>query len=196
MMLYHENKARHRGFNLIAGVDEVGRGSLAGPIVACAVILKKTKFKNYIFDSKALSASQRMRAFDEIINNSFFGLGIVNEKIIDKLNIKEANRIAMEMALRDLKLRPDCALIDGNVSVKAPCSLKNIIKGDTKSLSIASASIVAKVIRDRIMCIYHKVYPRYKFNLHKGYATRSHLKAINKFGPAPIHRMSFSPFRE
>lgn len=195
-MLYHERKARRLGFRSIAGVDEVGRGSLAGPIVACALILKKNKFKNNIRDSKALSAPARFRAFDEIIKNSFFGLGVVNETIIDRLNIQEANRIAMEMAIGNLKRRPDYVLIDGNVRLNSPCKCKNVIRADSKSLSVACASIVAKVIRDRIMCIYDKVYPKYGFKDHKGYGTKTHFRAINRFGPISIHRRSFSPFKE
>ena len=195
-MLYYERKAKRRGFRAIAGVDEVGRGSLAGPIVACALILKKTRFKNNIRDSKALTALARFRAFDEIIRNSFFGLGVVNETIIDRLNIHEANRIAMEIAISNLKRRPDYVLVDGNINLKTPYQCKNIIRADSKSLSVACASIVAKVIRDRMMFIYDKVYPRYGFKRHKGYGTKAHFKAINKFGPVPIHRRSFSPFKE
>lgn len=209
IMLYYENKAKKLGFNLVAGVDEVGRGPLAGPVVASAVILNKKKFQNRIDDSKKLTADQRQKAFKEILDNSFVGVGIINEKVIDNINIHQATQMAMEQAIselaRRLKLRKKnfkniskkiCVLIDGNFfSKKIPFNFVNIIKGDAKSKSIASASIVAKVIRDRIMNIYDKVYPDYGFKNHKGYGTKAHLSALEKFGPSIIHRRSFSPLK-
>jgi ribonuclease HII len=208
-MLYYENKAKKGGFKLIAGMDEAGRGPLAGPVVASAVILNQKRFKNRIDDSKKLSAGQRLRAFKEILNNSLVGVGIVNEGIIDSVNILEATQLAMQLAIESLSRRLQkqkkkfkggrkeiCVLIDGGFfSKKIPFNFVNIIRGDAKSKSIASASIVAKVTRDRIMNIYDQIYPQYGFKAHKGYATKSHLNAINKFGPSVIHRKTFSPIK-
>ncbi len=208
-MLYYENKAKKQGFNLVVGVDEVGRGPLAGPVVASAVILNKKRFHNRIDDSKKLSASQRTRAFKEIMDSSLVGVGIISETVIDSINILQATQAAMEKAIAELtrKLKKDkkkyknilkkvCVLIDGNFfSKKIPFNFVNIIKGDAKSKSIASASIVAKVTRDRIMDIYDKIFPQYGFCKHKGYGTKEHLKAISKFGPSVIHRKTFSPIR-
>lgn len=210
-MLYHENKACKDGFRFIIGVDEVGRGPLAGPVVACAVILKKRKFKNRIDDSKKLSPQQREKAFQEIYKHSTIGIGIINEASIDEMNIFQASRAAMENAVKDLisKFFPKkelkhkkildkiYVLIDGaHLSFDFPFKYKNIIAGDSKSLSIACASIAAKVIRDRIMCVYDRLYPGYGFSKHKGYATKMHLEAIKVKGPSLAHRKSFSPIKE
>jgi Ribonuclease HII len=166
------------------GVDEVGRGPLAGPVVACAVILNKIKFNCRIDDSKKLSAAQRLKAFKEILDSSLVGTGIVSETVIDKINIHQATQLAMQQAIAELtrklkrqnksKLKKKvCVLIDGNsFSRKIPFEFLNIIKGDAKSKSIASASIVAKVTRDRIMDKYDKIYPQYGFIRHKGYGTK------------------------
>ncbi len=197
-MLYYERKFKKQGCDIIIGVDEVGVGPLAGPVVACAVALRTTRFTNRVDDSKKLSCSQREKAFFEIIGKSMYGLGIVNEKVIDRINIFEAARIAMEEAITALAERLRLTgsrgihiLIDGRVKprVEFPCS--NIIKGDAKSKSIASASIVAKVTRDRIMGIYDAIYPQYGFRRHKGYPTSAHRSAIKEFGPCVIHRKSF-----
>lgn len=197
-MLYYENKFKKKGYKVIIGVDEVGRGPLAGPVVAAAVTLKTNRFKNRIDDSKKLTPRQRENAFLEIDRKAFFGIGIVNENIIDRLNILEATRIAMEQAVSELldKLKKRQKknmhlLIDGNVRLENRISFTNIIRGDSKSKSIACASIMAKVTRDRIMDIYDKVYPQYGFIKHKGYCTRRHRAALNKFGPSIIHRRSF-----
>lgn len=196
---YYEKKFKKKGFNLIIGVDEVGRGSLAGPVVAAAVALKKERFKHRIDDSKKLSPFQRENAFPEIADNSIFGIGVVDEKVIERLNILVATRIAMEEAVTALidkikhqkqKKRPHI-LVDGNVKLQTQLPYTNIIKGDTKSKSIACASILAKVTRDRIMSLYDKVYPHYGFRQHKGYATNTHRLAIKKFGTTLIHRNSF-----
>jgi len=208
-MLYYERKFKRRGCNLIIGVDEVGRGPLAGPVVAAAVTLKTTYFKNRIDDSKKLTPRQRDNALGEIINKSMFGIGIINEKIIDRLNILVATRKAMEQAISALvdKLSPPLRtkttskfnrkpyihiLVDGNVKLDIDLPFTNIIKGDSKSKSIACASILAKVFRDRIMTLYDKLYPQYGFFQHKGYGTKLHLLALKRFGPSEIHRKSFS----
>lgn len=210
-MLYHENKAKKEGFKFIAGVDEVGRGPLAGPVVACAVLLKNKRFKNRIADSKKLSAKKRHLAFAEIAKKSIFGLGWVNENKIDSINILEATRLAMEKAIGRLLLqlakdkkvskkdlhRKTCFLIDGNFfNKKTPYAVKNIIGGDSKSLSIAAASIVAKVSRDMLMEAYDRIFPQYGFCRHKGYGTKEHFSALKKFGPTSIHRKSFYPVRK
>lgn len=198
-MFYYERKLKKRGYNLIIGVDEAGRGPLAGPVVAAAVALKTHRFKNRIDDSKKLTASSRERAFREIIKKSVFGIGIVNERIIDRVNILEATRIAMEQAIASLieKLKSSKnnrihIIVDGNVNLNITFPYTNIVKGDSKSKSIASASILAKVSRDRIMLLYDKIYPRYGFQRHKGYPTREHRRILKRLGPSLIHRKSFS----
>ena len=197
-MFYYERKLKKKGYNLIIGVDEAGRGPLAGPVVAAAVALKNTHFKNRIDDSKRLTPRQRENAFLELMNKSVFGIGIINEKIIDQLNILVATRIAMEEAITALikKLKNDrkqriYILVDGNVKIDIKLPFIDIIRGDSKSKSIASASILAKVTRDRIMWLYDKAYPQYGFLQHKGYATKMHRSALKKFGPCLIHRMTF-----
>lgn len=197
--VYYERKFKRKGCNLVIGVDEVGRGCLAGPVVAAAVVLKNLSFKNRIDDSKKLSARQRENAFPEILDNSISGIGIVNEKIVDSLNILNATRMAMEEAVRTLidklkyrKIHKRIHIIvDGNVKLDIKFPFTNIIKGDSKSKSIACASILAKVTRDRIMSLYHKTYPQYGFIKHKGYATKLHRLAIKRFGSSLIHRNSF-----
>jgi ribonuclease HII len=200
-VLYYEKKAKDKGFSFVIGVDEVGRGPLAGPVVAAAVRLNHTKFRNRIDDSKKLTSHQRETAFKEIFQKAAVGIGIISESVIDTVNILNATKLAMENAVASLiylskkKINKNkvMILVDGNISLKVPFRLKNIIKGDAKSLSIASASIVAKVIRDRIMSIYDKVYPKYNFVKHKGYGTQAHFRAIKKHGPCLIHRRSFRP---
>lgn len=203
-MLYYERKLREKGFTIIIGVDEAGRGPLAGPIVAAAVSLKQKRFKNRIDDSKKLTLKAREQAFFEIIDKAVFGLGIINEAVIDSLNIQQANRLAMENAVYNLidKIKRDPAikekninthiLIDGNIKLNLDYPCKNIIKGDSKSKSIACASIIAKVIRDRIMHLYDKIYPQYGFIRHKGYPTAKHRSKLKRLGPSLIHRRSFS----
>jgi len=202
-LLYYENKAKSRGYSFVIGVDEVGRGPLAGPVVAAAVKLKNTKFKNYISDSKKLTPQERESAFEEIYQKSIVGFSVISESVIDSVNILNATKLAMEQAVANLiyvskkKINKSKAiiLVDGNLSLDLPFKSKSIIQGDSKSLSIASASIVAKVIRDRIMIIYDKIYPNYNFIQHKGYGTEDHFKAIKKYGPCLIHRRSFYPMK-
>lgn len=198
IVLYYERKLKKKGFDLIIGVDEVGRGPLAGPVVAVAVTLKAARFKNRIDDSKKLTSQSRERAFLELIHKSVFGIGVVNEKIIDRFNIAVATRLAMQEAIGVLidKFKPRqmsdvYILVDGNIKLDINWPCTNIIKGDSKSKSIASASILAKVIRDRIMSLYDRIYPQYGFLQHKGYATKMHRSALKRYGPSLIHRMSF-----
>jgi ribonuclease HII len=197
--LNYERKFKKKGFSLIIGIDEAGRGPLAGPVVAGAVALKTTHFKTRIDDSKKLTPHQREMAFAELIDKSVFGIGIIDEKIIDSKNILVATRMAMENALASLlnKLqnsykRSTHVLIDGDMSLNIDLPFTSIIKGDAKSKSIASASILAKVIRDRIMSFYDRIYPQYGFLQHKGYPTKLHKEAIKRFGLCKIHRTSFS----
>jgi len=198
-MLYYERKLKRFGFDFIIGVDEAGRGPLAGPVVAAAVYLKKKSFKNRVDDSKKLTSLQRENAYQEIILNSIYGLGIVSEKIIDKEGIVPATIQAMKCAIKELLKNLSAKnkkrihiIVDGNMDLKSRYPSLAIIRGDGKSLSIASASIIAKVTRDKIMSEYHKAYPAYNFLKHKGYPTQKHVEALIKFGPSPIHRMSFS----
>jgi len=189
--LSYEKSAWMKGYDLVAGVDEAGRGPLAGPVVASAVILKKTDFKERIDDSKKLTPSQRQSAFEEIARNALIGIGIVNNYFIDKVNIANATIMAMKQALFNLFVKPDLILVDGIIKIDAPIPCLCIKSGDAKSLSIAAASIVAKVTRDNLMLKFHDKYPRYNFMSHKGYGTKNHIYILQRFGPSPIHRKSF-----
>lgn len=198
-MLYFEHKFRKKGKNLIIGIDEAGRGPLAGPVVAAAVYLKTFNFKNRIDDSKKLTPLQRQKAFFEIADKAVFGIGVMNERIVDRLNILVATQIAMEKAVEELlerlavyKQQRIHLLVDGNVKLGINLPRTNIIKGDARSKSIASASILAKVTRDRIMYLYDKIFPQYGFIKHKGYPTKAHRIALKKFGRSIIHRTSFA----
>lgn len=192
-MRYHERKARNQGHRIIAGVDEAGRGPLAGPVVAACAALKKERFASRIKDSKCLTPRQRAIAYKEIAENSIFSVGIVDEKVIDRINIYQATILAMENTIHKLQVQPDFVLIDGRMKLNIARPHKCIKYGDSKSISIAAASIIAKVTRDRIMIEYDRLYPEYGFARHKGYATKEHVKALKKFGPSPIHRRTFSP---
>lgn len=198
-MLYYENYFKRKGYKVIIGVDEAGRGPLAGPVVAGAVALRNNRFKNRIDDSKKLTPRERENAYLEIVRQSIFGLGVVSEKTIDKVNILVATQLAMEEAVRSLirKLGPakDSAihiLVDGNLKLDLGFSYTHIIHGDGRSKSIACGSIIAKVTRDWIMSFYDRIYPQYGFLQHKGYPTKKHKQAISKFGPSSIHRTSFA----
>jgi len=168
---------------------------LAGPVVASSVILRNTRFKNRIDDSKKLTPKSRNLAFKEILKKAWVGIGIVSEKSIDCLNIYRATTKAMEKAIKSLEVKPDYLLIDGKVPVKSSIKKAHIIGGDSKSLTIACASIVAKVTRDNIMKKYDKKFPKYGFSKHKGYGTKEHVRNLNKYGPSPIHRTSFRPVK-
>lgn len=198
-VLYYERNLQEKGYNLVVGVDEAGRGPLAGPVVAAAVYLLTTNFKNRVDDSKKLSAREREMAYLEIIENANFAIGLKNEKIIDNLNIRVATHNAMKDAVLKLinKLSSQNPqgihiLVDGNMDINTGYPCLSVVKGDSKSLSIAAASIIAKVTRDKIMCSYDKLYPQYGFMRHKGYPTKLHKAAILKYGPCAIHRVSFN----
>jgi ribonuclease HII len=190
-LLRQEKRLNRSGYRLVAGIDEAGRGPLAGPVVAGAVILRETSFRNEVNDSKKLSAKKRELAYEEIIRKAIIGIGIVDEKTIDEINIYRATIRAMELAISELEVQPDYAIVDGRMKISTACPVKCIIKGDSKSLSIAAASIIAKVTRDRIMEEQDKLYPQYGFARHKGYPTKDHKKALKDHGPSPIHRLTF-----
>jgi ribonuclease HII len=189
--LFHEKRALSKGYELIVGVDESGRGPLAGPVVAAAVIVNKHRFKNKIDDSKRLTARGRLSAYEEIRQNCIYNIAVIDTVIIDHINIYNAARLAMEKAVIGLSIKPDYVLVDGKMKLSLPCEGRTIINGDRYCFSIACASIIAKVWRDRIMQRFHELYPKYGFISHKGYGTVKHFKMLNRYGPSPIHRMSF-----
>jgi len=187
-----EAEARARGFRVIAGLDEAGRGPLAGPVVAAAVVLSEKGRLKGVDDSKKLSAEQREEMFSLLREKALAaGVGIVDVQEIDRLNILQASLKAMELAVGNLSLPPDFLLIDGIHSLHLPLAQQTIPKGDQRCLSVAAASILAKVTRDRLMVGYHDQYPQYNFARHKGYGTKEHLQAIRKYGCCPLHRRSF-----
>lgn len=194
-LLSHEKKLSSLGYKLIAGIDEAGRGPLAGPVVAGAVILKSFDFKARIDDSKKLSAGERDKAYREIVKKAIVGIGIVDESVIDEINIYQATIRAMQIAISNLETQPDYIIVDGRVKLQAPCPAQSIVKGDSLSISIAAASIVAKVTRDRIMIEYDKEFPHFGFAQHKGYPTKAHKMALCEHGPSCIHRKTFAPVR-
>ena len=190
---YFEEQARQKGARHVAGVDEVGRGPLAGPVVAAAVLLPADFRPEGINDSKKLTERKRLAAFERICDQAVgIGLGVIDAEVIDRINILQASLRAMAMAIDRLVPQPDHLLVDGNQPVKRAIAQKTLIRGDRRSVSIAAASIVAKVTRDRLMQDYHRLYPAYGFARHKGYPTQAHREALNAFGGCPIHRRSFS----
>ena len=192
-----EKEATQKGCKLIAGIDEAGRGPLAGPVVSAAVILATTFHDPEITDSKKLSPKKRERLFNKIYNRAVaVGIGIVDPVEIDRINILQASLLSMAMAVENLDPQPDHLLIDGTFPISSELSQQPITKGDALSISIAAASIVAKVSRDRLMQIYHHYYPQFDFPKHKGYPTRAHKEAIREFGFSPIHRRSFKGVKE
>lgn len=187
-----EFEEKYESFSYICGIDEAGRGPLAGPVVAGAVVLPKGKRILYINDSKKLSEKKREELFDVIKEEALsFGLGIVSPERIDEINILQATYEAMREAVNKLSVSPDILLNDAVTIPGIDIRQVPIIKGDAKSLTIASASILAKVTRDRIMAEYDLQYPEYGFAKHKGYGTKAHIDAIRQFGPCPIHRKTF-----
>ena len=179
----------------VAGVDEAGRGPWAGPVVAAAVIIERWDFTVRIDDSKRLSPRQRERAYHEIRARARVGVGLASHALIDRINILQATRQAMHEALARLGRRPDVVLVDGRIPPLGIEGQINLDGGDGRSLSIACASIVAKVVRDRIMRVYERQYPGYAFAQHKGYGAPDHIAALRRLGPCPIHRRSFAPIR-
>jgi len=192
-MSIYETEAYNSGYRLVAGIDEAGRGPLAGPVVAACVMLPEGCLIEGVNDSKKLSAAQRDKLYDVIIEKAVsFGVGIIDEKCIDEINILNATKLAMKQAVDELKPRPEILLIDAVKLENVNIPQMSIIKGDALSISIAAASIIAKVTRDRIIDEADNVYPLYGFKKHKGYGTAEHINAIKKYGLCPIHRISFT----
>ena len=191
-MSVYEKEAFSQGFSLIGGMDEAGRGPLAGPVVAACVILDPSKPVLGVNDSKKLSPKRRQELKKEIEEKAIaIGVGIVDEKRIDEINILEATKEAMRMAVSNLKVTPDMLFIDAVHLPGVPMEQRSIIKGDALSVSIAAASIIAKETRDEMMVKMDETYPGYGFAKHKGYGTKEHIQAIQEMGPCPIHRRSF-----
>ncbi|MBS7698273.1 MULTISPECIES: ribonuclease HII [unclassified Chelatococcus] len=190
-----ESRLRTRGLWPVAGVDEVGRGPLAGPVVVAAVILDPDHIPDGLADSKILDAAERERLHDIIVTTSHVGIASVSASGIDVMNIRQATLSAMSRALAALPVAPMVALVDGIDRPPAPCEVEAVVKGDANVVSIAAAAIVAKVTRDRMMKRLCGRYPAYGFSRHKGYATAEHRAAIATHGPCPFHRMSFAPLK-
>ncbi len=192
-----EKRLYANGVKYVAGVDEVGRGPLAGPVVSAAVILDKDNFPDGLNDSKKLTEQKREALFGEILSSSHVAWASLNAKTIDEINIREASLRAMEIAVESLPLSPDEVLIDGRDVPQALVGVGTAyVKGDARSCSIAAASVVAKVIRDRMMKQAGALFPEYGFAGHKGYGSKSHIEAIKAHGPCPLHRRSFSPIKQ
>lgn len=194
-VLCYERAAREAGYSRIAGLDEAGRGPLAGPVVAAAVILPPDLLIPGVTDSKQLTERRREHLFQSIVGSAVaYGIGIVDERTIDAVNIREASLLAMERSVLALDPAPDFLLIDGTCTLsRAAVPQQAIIKGDCLSHSIAAASILAKVTRDRMMLELHERYPQYNFRKHKGYGTSEHLALLREHGPCEAHRRTFAP---
>lgn len=187
-----ENDLYEKGYKNVCGIDEAGRGPLCGPVVAAAVILPKDIYIEGINDSKKLSEKKREIIFEEIEKKAIaIGVGIVDVEVIEEKNILNATKIAMKKALENLKVQPDYVLIDGNQMIDIKTDAKTVVSGDSLSHSIAAASIIAKVTRDKMLYDFDKKYSEYNFAKHKGYGTKEHREAILKYGLCPIHRPSF-----
>ena len=194
---FFEKEATQKGYKDIAGIDEAGRGPLAGPVVSAAVILPADFSGTGVTDSKKLTPARRQQFYDLIYTHAVsVGIGIVDAIEIDRINILQAALLSMAMAVENLNPQPDCLLIDGTFSISSKLPQKPITKGDSLSISIAAASIIAKVTRDRLMEAYHFYYPQFDFPRHKGYPTKAHKEAIRIHGSCPIHRRSFKGVKE
>ena len=203
-MIQEEKKLWGKGYKYIAGIDEAGRGPLAGPVVSAAVLVFKKDFTEVrkiksVKDSKKLTEKKREEVFPLLTDNSKlkWGIGIVSEKVIDRINILEATKLSMIKAIKDLekrnKIKVDYIILDGKMKLNVSINQESIIKADDKVFSVSAASIIAKVTRDRIMRKYDQQYPQYDIKKHKGYGTKEHLRSIKKNGPCKIHRMTFAP---
>lgn len=188
----YEDAAKGDGYSAVCGIDEAGRGPLAGPVFAAAVILPEHLAIDGLNDSKKLSPKKREELYDVIVGSALaYGVGFATEQEIDEINILQATFLAMERAFGGLGVRPDCALVDGNRMPHLGVDTRLIVKGDSLSASIAAASILAKVTRDRLMCEIDGIYPGYGFAQHKGYGTAQHFEALRELGPCPVHRRTF-----
>ena len=195
--LHFEQQAQALGYRAIAGIDEAGRGPLAGPVVAAAVILPASFELPGLTDSKQLSATARERLYPLICAQALaVGIGVARAEEIDRVNILQATLRSMQRAVGRLVIPADFLLIDGNVPLPVPLPQQTLVKGDSRSLSIAAASVVAKVVRDRIMTTYDRLFPGYGFAGHKGYGSDAHRRAIAHLGPSPCHRRTFGGVRE
>jgi len=196
-LFFYENRLAGKGFKAVAGIDEAGRGPLAGPVVAAAVILPVGVDLPGVTDSKKLTPLKRERLFEDINQRALsVGVGIADAGEVDQINILQATLLAMKRAVEDLSFLPDYLLIDGINTINMDTPQKAVTKGDSLSISIASASIIAKVTRDRMMEEYHGKHPEYDFASHKGYGSKKHMEAIATHGPSPIHRKTFGGVRE
>lgn len=206
-MIQEERRLWKKGYRYIVGIDEAGRGPLAGPVVSGAVLILEKDFKEVkkiksVKDSKKLSERKREEVYPNLINNSKlkWGIGIVSEKIIDKINILEATKLSMIKAVKDLEkknnIKVDFLILDGKMKINLNINQESIIKADDKIFSVSAASIIAKVTRDRLMIKYDKKYPLYNFKKHKGYGTKEHIKNIKENGICKIHRKSFAPINQ
>lgn len=192
MTYEYEKSALDNGYELVCGIDEAGRGPLAGPVYAAAVILPYGIVIDGLNDSKKLSEKKREKIFDVITQEAVaYGIGVASEKEIDEINILQATFLAMRRAVENMKASPDFAFVDGNRDPKLDIPTETVVKGDAKVPSIAAASILAKVSRDRFMYEMDKKYLEYGFAKHKGYGTKVHVEALREYGPCEIHRMSF-----
>ncbi|MDF1614684.1 ribonuclease HII [Desulfurivibrio dismutans] len=193
--LAFERSLKAHGYRLVAGTDEAGRGPLAGPVVAACVVLPEGCQASRFRDSKQLKPELRCELAAEIVAlpGVYWGVGVVVAADIDRLNILQASLLAMQHAVADLAIRPDFLLIDGKHQLPLALPQQALVQGDSRSASIAAASIIAKVRRDEIMAEYHLRYPQYNFHRHKGYGTADHLRLLRQHGPCPIHRRSFKP---
>lgn len=188
-----ENDLYSKGMNYICGIDEAGRGPLAGPVVVASVIMPKDSMIEGVNDSKKISESKREQIYEKIIEEaSSYGVGIIDQKEIDEINILNATKKGLTTSLKELKVRPDIILVDALTGIDTlQIPYQSIIKGDAKAYSISAASIIAKVTRDRIMRQWDEIYPQYGFAKHKGYGTAAHIAAIKEYGICPLHRLSF-----
>lgn len=190
--LYYENTAYEKGYNLVCGVDEAGRGPLAGPVCAAAVVLPKGLILEGVNDSKKLTEKKREALFDVITEQALdWSVAFATVEEIEEINILNAAMLAMKRAVEGLKNPVDFAIIDGNKKPPLEIDCEAVVKGDAKSMSVAAASILAKVSRDRILRQYAVDYPQYGFEKHKGYGTKVHVEALKKYGPCEVHRPSF-----
>ncbi len=192
-----ESKAIEKGFSHIAGIDEAGRGPLAGPVVSAAVLLPPSFHDPDITDSKKLSPKKRSYLYEKLYDQAVsIGIGIVDNIEIERINILNASLLSMAISVKNLNPQPDFLLIDGKFKIPMDLPQEPVIRGDAQSISIAAASIIAKVTRDRLMERYHQDYPQFGFSRHKGYPTKAHKEAIKKFGCCPIHRRTFKGVKE